>query len=64
MWVAALILIVLFIYSVISFAFLHESVNNQDMSLYCNTLGECFVTVIRVGLINSLGSVGCVRQGI
>ena len=52
----------LYIYAVISFAFLHESANNdgaedKDASLFCDTLGECFITVVRYGLIDNLGLV-------
>lgn len=58
LWVAALILVILFIYSVISFTFLHESfINDGESALFCTNLGQCFVSVIRVGLIDSLGLV-------
>ena len=60
LWVAALGGVVLYIYAVISFAFLHESVNDLgDNKLYCDTLGQCFITVIRWGLIGNLGLVCC-----
>jgi hypothetical protein len=62
LWVAALGGVVLYIYAVISFAFLHESADNEadsgrDNDLFCDTLGQCFVTVIRYGLIDNLGLV-------
>ena len=58
LWVAALGVVVLFIYAVISFAFLDESVNEQgENALFCETLGQCFVSVIRWGLIDNLGLV-------
>lgn len=56
LWVAGLGGVVLYIYAVISFAFLHESFNTQD--LYCDSLGECFISVVRFGLIDNLGLVG------
>ena len=57
LWVAFLIIIFLFIYAVVSFVFLHESVNNPQESLYCDRLIECFITITRVGLVDSFGSV-------
>ncbi len=60
LWVAALGLIVLYIYAVVSFAFLHESFlfpDNDDASLFCDNLFECFVSTIRYGLIDNLGLV-------
>ena len=57
LWVALLILAILFIYAVVSFVFLHESVNDRAESSFCESLGECFITVIRIGLIESFGSV-------
>ena len=58
LWVAFLGGIVLYIYAVISFAFLHESVNDEGRyALYCDTLGQCFMSVIRWGLIGNLGLV-------
>ena len=57
---AALGLVVLYIYSVVSFAFLHESFlfpNNDDATLFCDNLFQCFVTTIRYGLMDNLGLV-------
>ena len=54
---------VLYIYAVISFAFMHESFLQADAEfpLFCNTLTECFVSIIRYGLIDdSLGLVSIV----
>ena len=64
LWVAALGGVVLYIYAVISFAFLHESADNEadsdrENDLFCDTLGQCFITVIRYGLIDNLGLVNC-----
>ena len=50
-------LVIFFIYAIISFVFLRESVHNEEMGMFCENLGQCFVTVLRVGLIDSLGSV-------
>ena len=59
LWVAVLGGIVLYIYAVISFAFLHESVNDEgENALFCDTLGQCFISVVRWGLIDNLGLVG------
>ena len=60
LWVAILFLVVLYIYSVVSFAFLHESFlmpDNDDANLFCNTLFECLISVLRYGLIDNLGLV-------
>lgn len=60
LWVAALGVVVLYIYAVVSFAFLHESFeapDNDDATLFCSTLYECFASTIRYGLIDNLGLV-------
>ena len=57
---AILGLVVLYIYSIISFAFLHESFlapDNNDGDLFCDTLYQCFFSTIRYGLIDNLGLV-------
>ena len=57
-WVAILGVIVLFIYAVISFAFLHNQfVGTDDASLYCANLGQCVYSVFRYGLMDNLGLV-------
>ena len=60
LWVAALGIVVLYIYAVVSFAFLHEAFqapDNDDATLFCSTLYECFASTIRYGLIDNLGLV-------
>ena len=47
---------VLLIYSVFSFVFLHDMFDARD-HLYCSTLIQCYITVIREGLLNSLAVV-------
>ena len=54
--VALLVLAVLFMYAVFSFVFLHNFYD-RNADLYCNTLLECYITVIRVGLLDTLGAV-------
>ena len=49
-------LAVLFIYAVFSFVFLHKFYD-RNADLYCNTLLECYITIIRVGLLDTLGAV-------
>lgn len=50
--------IVLFIYAVISFAFLHNHyVETDDAALYCANLGQCMYSVLRYGLTDNLGLV-------
>ena len=59
LWVAFLGLIVLYMYAVLSFVFLHESffTQNPDVPLHCDDLSQCFVSVIRYGLLDTLGPV-------
>ena len=59
LWVAILGLVVLYIYSVVSFAFLHESLlmPNEEAKLFCNSLFQCLITIIRYGLLDSPGLV-------
>lgn len=60
LWVAAFILVVLFIYSVLAFGFLHQSffiAASEDEPLFCETLAQCFGTVVRFQLLDELGTV-------
>ncbi len=52
-WVAVLLVSILFIYAVVSFAFYQEEFNDPDSNIFCGSLGECFITVLRFGLIDS-----------
>ena len=54
--VFALIFVIMYIYAVISFVTLHKFFDVND-GLFCRTLGECVVTVIREGLLDTLGAV-------
>ena len=57
-WLAVLGVIVLFIYAVISFAFLQNNyVETDDAALYCANLGQCMYSVLRYGLTDNLGIV-------
>lgn len=49
-----LIVSILFIYAVLSFAIM-SSFFDPSQDLYCTTLWHCYVTVIRVGLLDGLG---------
>ena len=40
-----------------SFALLHDFFNKEE-GQFCDNLGECFVTVLRGGLLDTLGGVG------
>ena len=53
LWVAILGLIVFYIYALISFALLRSSFD-PDSELYCATLWQCTITVIRYGLVGDL----------
>ena len=48
--------VILFGYSVISFI-IYSSVFDEQSGLYCITLFECFVSVSRIGLLDTLGQV-------
>ena len=51
--VAILLLNMLFVFSVITFAVYHEEFTDPENGLFCQNMEECFVTVLRYGLIDS-----------
>ncbi|XP_041375271.1 inositol 1,4,5-trisphosphate receptor type 1-like [Gigantopelta aegis] len=53
LWVAVLGFILIYIYSLVGFALLRAYFKPNDY-LYCTTLWQCFVTVIRYGLIGDM----------
>jgi len=53
LWVAILGLIVFYIYALISFALLRSSFD-PDNELFCATLWQCTITVVRYGLVGDL----------
>lgn len=53
LWVAVLGFIVFYLYALISFAMLRSSFD-PDKNLYCATLWQCTVTVIRYGLVGDI----------
>ncbi|XP_065910466.1 inositol 1,4,5-trisphosphate-gated calcium channel ITPR1-like [Dysidea avara] len=57
LWVAALGLIVIYVYAVGTFAFMPNDFddNDGDVALFCGTLFECFVTVLDYGLLDTIG---------
>ena len=46
--------IIIYVYTVISFAFLRESFH-RDEGLFCENLGQCFVTSLKFGLLSGGG---------
>ena len=54
--IAILGIVIIFGYSVISFI-IYSEVFDEQSGLYCNTLFECFVSVSRIGLLDTLGIV-------
>eukprot|EP00049_Salpingoeca_infusionum_P018394 m.357042 g.357042 ORF g.357042 m.357042 type:complete len:2607 (+) comp17695_c0_seq1:174-7994(+) len=54
LWVAALMVIVIYIYSLVSFAFLRRNFNVED-GAFCQTEFQCFVTSLRLGLMSGGG---------
>ena len=53
LWVAVLGLVVFYLYGIIGFALMRSMFDPNDY-LYCNTLWQCTITVIRYGLIGDL----------
>ncbi len=53
LWVAILLLAILFIYAVITFAVYNEEFTDPGNVRFCQNMEECFVTVLRFGLIDS-----------
>ena len=57
LWVAALGLIVIYIYTVGTFVFMPSDFDNQDegeVVRYCSTLFECSITVLAYGLLDTI----------
>eukprot|EP00043_Microstomoeca_roanoka_P019214 m.213666 g.213666 ORF g.213666 m.213666 type:complete len:2617 (+) comp16958_c0_seq4:400-8250(+) len=50
LWVAALMVIIIYIYSLISFAFLRKNFDESE-GAYCQTAFQCFITSLRLGLM-------------
>ena len=48
--------VLILMFSVIAFAFLHEYFETQN-NLFCSTLWECFVTVTYEGWLSTIGAV-------
>ena len=55
-FVGLLLLALLLIYAMFSFALMYNFFN-PETPLFCNTMWECYVTVIREGLLNTFGAV-------
>ena len=64
LWVAALGLVVIYCYSVGTFAFLpndfHDPNEVAENTLFCHSLFQCFITVLEYGLLDTLGTVSYV----
>ena len=56
-FIGLLTLAILLIYAVFSFAFMRKFFDTADSNLFCQTLWQCYVTVIREGFLNSFGGV-------
>ncbi|XP_065833160.1 inositol 1,4,5-trisphosphate-gated calcium channel ITPR1-like isoform X3 [Oscarella lobularis] len=54
LWVGAMMVIIIYIYSVVAFTFLRQSFD-PSTGLYCENLAQCFVTSIKVGLLTGGG---------
>ncbi|XP_041375499.1 inositol 1,4,5-trisphosphate receptor type 3-like [Gigantopelta aegis] len=52
-WVAVLGLVIFYLYGIIGFALMRSMFKPEDL-LYCDTLWQCTITVIRYGLIGDL----------
>ena len=53
LWVAVLGFVLFYLYALISFAFLRASFDPES-DMYCGSLWQCTVTVIRYGLIGDI----------
>ena len=53
--------IVIYLYALIAFAFMRASFDVEN-EMYCNTLLQCFVTVLRYGVIGDITDV-CLHRG-
>lgn len=54
LWVAILLVLIVYIFAVISFAVLRSEFQDEDNeNVFCRTLDECFISVLRFGLIDS-----------
>jgi len=53
LWVAVLGFIVFYLYALISFAMLRSSFDPEE-NLYCASLWQCTITVIRYGLVGDI----------
>ena len=68
LWVGALGLVVMYIYSVATFAFLanefHEPDPEEDGDnvRFCRSLIQCFISVLEYGLLDTLGLVSQPRR--
>ena len=56
-FIGLLTLAILFIYAVFSFALMRNFFDPGYSNLFCDSLWQCYVTVIREGLLNSFGGV-------
>ena len=56
LWVAVLGAIVLYIYGLVGFGFFRSVFDPQD-ELYCASLVQCTVTIIRYGLLGDIDEV-------
>ncbi|EGD81749.1 hypothetical protein PTSG_02461 [Salpingoeca rosetta] len=54
LWVAALMVIIIYIYSLVSFAFLRKNFDESE-GAYCQTAFQCFITSLRLGLLSGGG---------
>ncbi len=65
LWVAVLGIAVVYIFALAAFAFLRSTLDpNKDgeVHLFCQSLGQCFVTMIRFGFIGELFEVDCISS--
>ena len=56
LWVAALMIVIIYVYSQSAFALLRRDFVPQDNHLWCHTPWQCFIASLRSGLLNNLGS--------
>jgi inositol 1,4,5-triphosphate receptor type 1 len=54
LWVAALMVIIIYIYSLASFAYLRKNFDAEE-GAFCDTAFQCFITSLRLGLLSGGG---------
>jgi hypothetical protein len=55
LWVTGLIVVVIYVYSLSSFALLRSDFTPDHNHLWCESSWQCFIATLRIGLLKGLG---------